>query len=122
MKLLIDMNLTPRWVQTLADAGIESAHWSTIGPINAPDIEIMAYARTHAYVVFTHDLDFGAILAANHGQKPSVVQVRGDDVNPDRIGTHVIIALRQMRTELDHGALVTVDTRRTRLRLLPLLG
>jgi predicted nuclease of predicted toxin-antitoxin system len=27
MKLLVDMNLSPRWVDLLADAGIEAAHW-----------------------------------------------------------------------------------------------
>jgi predicted nuclease of predicted toxin-antitoxin system len=35
----------------------------TIGTADAPDTEIMDYAHTHGYTVFTHDLDFGAILA-----------------------------------------------------------
>ena len=30
MKLLIDMNLSPRWVSLLAGAEIEAAHWSTL--------------------------------------------------------------------------------------------
>ena len=120
MKLLVDMNLSPRWVGRLADAGIEAAHWSTIGPYNAPDSEIMAYASANDYVVLTHDLDFGAILAATHGEKPSVVQVRSGDVSPDAIGKQVIIALRQMESDLELGALLTIDPTRTRLRLLPL--
>ncbi len=57
MKLLVDMNLSPRWVGVLVDAGIEAAHWSTLGASNAPDSEIMAYASVHDYVVLTHDLD-----------------------------------------------------------------
>lgn len=120
MKLLIDMNLSPRWVNLLASAGIEAAHWSTLGAANAPDVEIMAFARTSDYVVLTHDLDFSAILAATHGEKPSVVQIRSEDVNPDVIGRPLIDALRQMSSELDEGALLTVDPGRTRLRLLPL--
>ena len=60
MKLLVDMNLSPRWTGTLADAGFEAAHWSTLGANNAPDSEIMAYARANDYVVLTHDLDFSA--------------------------------------------------------------
>jgi len=36
MKLLLDMNLSPRWVGVLADAGIEAAHWSLLGAKNAP--------------------------------------------------------------------------------------
>ncbi|MGB5197916.1 MAG: DUF5615 family PIN-like protein [Candidatus Deferrimicrobium sp.] len=120
MKLLVDMNLSPRWVGLLAGAGIEAAHWSTLGAKNAPDSEIMAYAGVNDYVVLTHDLNFSVILAATHGEKPSVVQIRADDVSPDVIGKQVIAALRQMASELEEGALLTVDPNRTRLRVLPL--
>ena len=72
------------------------------------------------YVVITHDLDFGAILAATQGEKPSVVQIRADDVSPAAIGSQVIGALRQMATELESGALLIIDPVRTRLRVLPL--
>lgn len=120
MKLIVDMNLSPRWVAMLADAGIKAAHWSTLGANNATDSEIMTYASANNYVVLTHDLDFSAILAATHGEKPSVVQIRADDVSPDVIGKQIITALRQMESELELGALLTVDPNRTRLRLLPL--
>jgi predicted nuclease of predicted toxin-antitoxin system len=121
MKLLVDMNLSPRWIDLFADDGIEAVHWSSIGARNAPDVEIMAYASAHEYVVLTHDLDFSAILAATHGEKPSVVQIRAEDISPVAIGRQVIVALRQMAAELDVGALLTVDPNRTRLRVLPLL-
>ena len=120
MKLIVDMNLSPHWVNILADAGIEAAHWSALGANNALDSVIMAYARANNYVVFTHDLDFSAILAATQGDKPSVVQIRSEEVSPDVIGKHVIAALRQMATELEEGALLTIDPSRTRLRVLPL--
>jgi predicted nuclease of predicted toxin-antitoxin system len=120
MKLLVDMNPSPSWINVLADAGIEAAHWSKLGACNAPDSEIMAYASANDYVVLTHDLDFGAILAATHGEKPSVVQIRAEDVSPNVIGKQVLIALRQMAAELEEGALLTVDPNRTRLRVLPL--
>jgi predicted nuclease of predicted toxin-antitoxin system len=80
----------------------------------------MTYASANGYVVLTHDLDFSAILAATHGEKPSVVQIRADDVSPDVIGLQVITALRQMTSELADGALLTIDPNRTRMRLLPL--
>ena len=120
MRLLIDMNLSPRWVGLMNSAGIEAAHWSTLGANKAPDSEIMAYAAAHGYVVLTYDLDFGSILAATHGEKPSVVQIRAADVSPDAIGRQVIVALGQMAAELEEGALLTVDPNRTRLRVLPL--
>ena len=82
----------------------------------------MAYALANDFVVLTHDLDFSAILAVTQGEKPSVVQLRADDVSPDAIGRQVLIALRQMETELLEGALISIDPNRTRLRVLPLRG
>lgn len=120
MKLLIDMNLSPRWVSRLTDAGMEAAHWSSLGAANATDMEIMEFARRHGYVVLTHDLDFGAILAATQGAGPSVVQIRGLEVSPEGIGTALVLALRQMENELAEGALLTLDAKRSRLRILPL--
>ncbi len=31
MKILIDMNLSPDWVEVFTKANIESTHWSSIG-------------------------------------------------------------------------------------------
>ncbi len=36
MKLLIDMNLSPRWVSVLRAAGFAALHWSSVGPLDAP--------------------------------------------------------------------------------------
>ena len=41
MKLLVDMDLSPGWVDRLRQHGFEAVHWSTIG---APDDEILAWA------------------------------------------------------------------------------
>lgn len=120
MRLLVDMNLSPRWVGVLNEGGIEATHWSTLGAHNATDLEIMAYAAKHDYVVLTHDLDFGAILAATQGAGPSVVQVRAELPNSDAVGLQVVGAVKQMASELQAGALLTIDTNRKRLRLLPL--
>jgi predicted nuclease of predicted toxin-antitoxin system len=70
MKVLVDMNLSPAWVNVLADGGIVAQHWVSLGVPNAPDSEVMAYAMANGYLVLTHDLDFSAILAATHGKKP----------------------------------------------------
>ena len=82
MKILIDMNLSPDWTVSLREAGFESVHWSQVGDPKASDETIMNYALARGHVVFTHDLDFGAILAATHAEAPSVIQVRTQDVDP----------------------------------------
>ncbi len=120
MKLLIDMNLSPRWVEWFADAGIQAIHWATIGPVDATDIDIMQYAAEHGHVVLTQDLDFGSILAATQRTNPSVVQVRAGNLAPTVIGDRLVAALRQVEGELDQGALLTIDPFRRRLTILPL--
>lgn len=120
MKLLVDMNLSPRWVDLLMQSRLEAVHWSTIGRPQALDEEIMAYAAKHDYVVLTNDLDFSAILAVTHGEKPSVVQLRSGNLSPDVIGQQTIKALLQLADHLQEGALVNVEPLRTRVRLLPL--
>ena len=78
MKFIVDMNLSPDWVKILKGAGIEAVHWSTIGPGNAPDDQIMDYATANGFVVLTNDLDFGTALALTNIPEPSVVQLRMD--------------------------------------------
>jgi predicted nuclease of predicted toxin-antitoxin system len=80
----------------------------------------MAFAAANGYIVITHDLDFGAILAVTHGRKPSVVQIRCENVSPKAIGAQTVTALRHLEAELEAGALLTLEPDRTRLRLLPL--
>ena len=82
----------------------------------------MAHAAQLDFVVVTHDLDFSAILAATKGKKPSVMQLRAQDISPDAIGTQGVAALKHTADALESDALLTILTGRTRLRLLPLQG
>jgi predicted nuclease of predicted toxin-antitoxin system len=122
VKFLVDMNLAPRWSEFLNSSGFDATHWSQVGAHDTADAVIMAFAASHDYVVLTHDLDFGAILAVTHGTKPSVIQIRADDVSPTAIGATVIRTIRQLSTELEDGVLVTIYPSRSRVRVLPLLG
>ncbi len=120
MKVLVDMNLSPRWVSFLTTSGFEAIHWSEIGPENASDSEVIEWAAERKCVVLTADLDFGAILAAMGLKRPSIVQVRSDILTPDSIGGTVLSALHDARQELLDGALVSIDAWRARIRILPL--
>lgn len=120
MRILIDMNLSPDWIEAFAAQGIESAHWSGIGDPHAKDKEIMDFARNNDYVVFTHDLDFGAILALTRSESPSVVQVRTQDTFPGHLAKMLISVLRENESAIERGALITVDESRARVRILPL--
>ena len=120
MKLLVDMNLSPAWVNVLREAGIAATHWSGIGKPTAPDREIMSWAREHQHVVFTNDLDFGTLLALTHANGPSVLQVRTQDVTPEALAPRLIALLRQVDAELTRGALIVLDESTSRIRVLPI--
>ncbi len=120
MKLLVDMNLSPRWASVLRAAGHEATHWSDIGEVTATDAHIMAVAADQGAVVVTNDLDFGTILAARGHSGPSVIQLRATDLRPEALGDLLLAAITQLAEELRDGALVTIDAGRTRVRVLPL--
>jgi predicted nuclease of predicted toxin-antitoxin system len=121
VKIAVDMNLSPIWVDYLHAAGIEAVHWSSLGEATAPDREIMAHAREHGYVVFTHDLDFGNILAVTHARGPSVIQVRTQNPMPEVVGPLVLAAIQEHRALLERGALLTIEPDKARARVLPIV-
>jgi predicted nuclease of predicted toxin-antitoxin system len=120
VKILLDMNLSPEWVPFLTSAGFDSVHWSAVGDPRASDSELMAWARAHGCLVFTHDMDFGALLAATRAKGPSVLQVRVKNTMPSAIGADVVRVLHLRRDAIERGALVTIDKANARVRVLPI--
>ncbi len=120
MKVLIDVNLAPAWTEVFAANGVDALHWTTVGDPRAPDEELLRYAREHGYIVFTHDLDFGTLLALTRARGPSVLQVRTQNVLPEAIGSLVVRVLTEQAPSLSAGALVTVDEHMARVRVLPI--
>ena len=120
MNVLVDMNLTPRWVRFFASNGISAVHGSTVGAPTAPDSELMKWARDNDHVVFTHDLDFSALVATIGAIGPSVIQIRTLDVLPDAIGVQVVAMLRAHEADLVRGAILTFDGATARVRILPI--
>jgi predicted nuclease of predicted toxin-antitoxin system len=120
MKILLDMNLSPRWIQFFAHHGINAVHWSTIGKLNARDDEVFSWARENNYIIFTHDLDFGTILSNTQDNSPSVIQIRTQNINPDEIGDAILSALHNYQDHFVKGAIATISNNKTRIRILPL--
>lgn len=120
MKILVDMNLSPRWVIYLRQFNFASEHWSNVGAHSAPDFEILEYSKAFGYIVLTHDLDFSAILSATKALKPSVIQIRTQVPNPQTVGLLVVKAIEQNAKELGQGGLLTIDKKINRIRLLPI--
>ncbi|SRR6266403_4942497 len=120
MKILVDMNLSPDWVAVLTNHRLAAVHWSTVGDPRAEDTVIMDWARDNGYVVFTHDLDFGAALALTQAEGPSVIQVRTQDVTPEHLEPQVVNVFENNWAQLAAGCLIVLDEGRSRVRILPL--
>ena len=119
---LLDMNVSAEWIPMLTVAGHTAIRWSQLGPVDAEDTEVMTRARTNSSIVFTNDLDFSQLLAFTNATSPSVVLLRDQDVLPNDRSGQVVQAIRQAETELESGALLVIETHRSRIRILPLRG
>jgi predicted nuclease of predicted toxin-antitoxin system len=68
MKILLDMNLSPRWVRFLEQQGFEAAHWST-GPsvvqVRTQDVMPESIGRDVVRVLRLRsaDLEQGAVVS-----------------------------------------------------------
>jgi len=117
---LIDMNLSPEWVDLLGESGIDAVHWSRVGAMNAPDDELFDRARTEGWAILTQDLDFSKILFQTASNGPSTVLPRlADDLNLDT-RRRIVTIIQQCKAEIESGALLVIDGHKARVRQLPL--
>ena len=121
IKLLVDISLPPTWVDVFIRHGWSATHWSAVGDPRSIDRALMAWARENGFVVFTHDLDFGTLLALTGAKGPSVLQVRAHDVLPEHLEQIVVATIRTYESQLRDGAIVTVDELRGKVRVLPII-
>jgi len=119
MKIIVDMNLSPDWVEVLEQAGWDTIPWSMVGDMCATDEVIKSWVHQNGYIVFTHDLDFGILLALTQAESPSVIQIRAQDVLPKVLGSRMVKVLKNHQSLIEKGALLTVDERKARVRILP---
>ncbi|HZY68250.1 MAG TPA: DUF5615 family PIN-like protein, partial [Devosia sp.] len=86
MKVLIDMNLPTDWIELLRANGHEAEHWSSVGRADGGDDLLIEYASAKGHIILTNDLDFGISLVTRGSSKPSVIQLRADDLRPSTLG------------------------------------
>jgi predicted nuclease of predicted toxin-antitoxin system len=120
LKLLVDVNLSPKWIGFLRAAGIDAIHWSSLGPGDTLDVEIMAFAVQEGFCVLTNDLDFGIMLSRTNAKEPSVIQLRLKDLRPETSGAVVIAAVLENISQIEWGVLLTISLDRNRITLLPM--
>ena len=106
MNFVIDMNCPDGWVEFLTGAGFTAVHWSEEGPPNAPDAAVLQWAAERGYVVLTAGWDGTAFDAVS--RQPGVLLMSGGALLPDTLGGAVLAAIRDARTDLERGAVITI--------------
>jgi len=122
MKWLLDQGLPRSAATLLTNRGMDTIHVGDIGMAAAPDTEILVLGRHDHRIVVTLDADFHALLALSGATSPSVVRIRVEGLKAEGLVRVVEKVLEEWGEELELGAVVTVDERRSRMRRLPLIA
>jgi predicted nuclease of predicted toxin-antitoxin system len=122
MKVLLDQGLPRAATVLLVNLGIDAIHVGQIGMAEAADIEILERGRHEQRIVVTLDADFHAHLALSGASSPSVIRLRLEGLRAEGLATILEQLLVEWEEELEVGAVVTVDAKRTRMRRLPLVA
>jgi predicted nuclease of predicted toxin-antitoxin system len=100
MRILIDMNLTPRWCKLLETRQHEAFHWSSIGPLTASDREFYEYACYAGIEILTTDLDIVKTVRSAGNSRTRIFILRGEPLTPEVHGLAVLNAIRDCRAGL----------------------
>jgi predicted nuclease of predicted toxin-antitoxin system len=120
MRLLIDNNLPPSLVARLGDWDV--VHAQHLGLQAAPDQVLFDLAAQEKRILLSQDADFGTILARLGSKAPSVILVRRPDLPTASLLVPILLAeLPRFQEALELGALLVLETKRIRLRPLPLI-
>jgi predicted nuclease of predicted toxin-antitoxin system len=112
------MGVAPKVVAWLKEQGHDAWHLAERELERLPDSEISRAAEEQR-IVLTFDLDFGEILALSGGTTSVILfrlRARRTSHVIERLGS----VLAESSMQVTNGAIVVVEDRRHRVRLLPL--
>ena len=119
IRLLADVHISPKTVADLQKQGYEIMRSSEFLPANAPDINILEFARTENWVVLTQDLDFSMLVAISRYSQPSLITLRLSSAKPDIVTQKLLDVLPQIEEALQEGSAITIQDESIRIRKLP---
>jgi predicted nuclease of predicted toxin-antitoxin system len=119
IRLLADVHISPKTVGDLQKQGYEIMRSSEVLPANAPDINILEFARIENWVVLTQDLDFSMLVALSRYSQPSLITLRLSSAKPDIVTQKLLDILPQIEEVLQEGSAITIQDESIRIRKLP---
>lgn len=119
MKFLLDMGIARSTAEYLRRQGHNALHLRDEHLQRLPDEQIITKARAEERIIITHDLDFSRLIALSQQPMPSAITMRMNNMQPENVNQHLLEVISHFETELSAGALVSVNERGIRVRLLP---
>ncbi|MDY6861732.1 MAG: DUF5615 family PIN-like protein [Thermodesulfobacteriota bacterium] len=114
------MGISQSSVKWLRKRGYDSIHLREEGLHKITDAQIIKKARKENRIVLTCDLDFGDLMAASGGIRPSVIIFRLENERPENINRRLQQVIEESSEVLRKGAIISVEETRHRVRLLPI--
>jgi predicted nuclease of predicted toxin-antitoxin system len=119
MKLLADVNISPRVVAALRAEGFDAIRVTDVMPATSSDEDILARATQLGAILVSRDQDFSGLLARTGAAGPSHINLRVTFVDAERLAKSIAAVMRSLADDLAAGAIVTVDDTRVRVHRLP---
>lgn len=114
MKLLLDTCVWGGAQRQLQEGGHDVV-WAGEWENDPGDQEILKYAHEHGRVLVTLDKDFGERAIVFGETHSGIIRLVG--IAAREQATYCLSVLKKYGGKLTNGAIVTVDSRRTRIRL-----
>jgi predicted nuclease of predicted toxin-antitoxin system len=120
VKFLVDMPLSPSLAAWLREQNHDAVHAIELKLDRAPDIDILARAKSEGRTVVTVDLDYPRLLVLAQDTSPSLILFRdGDWSDADVIARMQEILPVLTPADIEH-AIIVVERDRLRRRRLPI--
>lgn len=120
MKLLVDESVQHALVGVLNDAGHDAVHVLDLDMQGAPDEDVLSAAADEGRTLITADTDFGTLLALSNAAGPSVILLRRSGRRTPERAQLILTVIELVEAQLKHGAIITVEGSRLRVRELPI--
>ncbi len=120
MRFLVDNALSPKLAEGLRSAGHDVVHLREIGRQAAPDSEVLTRALDEQRVIISTDMDFGSLLVQKELSRPSVILFRRVERKTNARLALILKNLEVIRTDLEQGSIVILESSRIRIRRLPI--
>lgn len=120
MRVLLDQGVPRSAASLMRQRGIAARHVGELDMARASDLSIIEAARRDGSIIVTLDADFHTLLAVSGAVGPSVIRVRIEGLNGERMADLIESVVAQVGDLLIQGAVATVTERNLRIKRLPI--